>query len=323
MFFYLLRLFDMNRAHPNGLTAKSHPLYHLRLATIIIGLIGFALNFIAASASYDVPWEIPPFPVSIILEAISFLYCFHDLAAYAAAKASLTIIQLSIPPPATSSDVSVSRTTRTTDEPKWPTKFQIVVDFLLALFFQLLFWFELIYIISGTPSYYYGGGRETVESYANLANLLLSVLHGIVCWKEIIAKKQQSWLRKHNQEPCDSCGHVKAIAGDGGQTNGTHNGPSLFGHIGHGKITMPRWARGPNATVESDDEETNVGHTRRRGQLHEQASLLVTPDESATEIGGPSTYGTLDKSTDSIGSIPETVVKKKDKGKKRMVEVDE
>ncbi|KAF2195151.1 hypothetical protein K469DRAFT_698714 [Zopfia rhizophila CBS 207.26] len=314
----------------NCLPYSSHPLYRLRLATIITAIIGLVFNLFAIAAS-EREYDYPPFITSLVLLFLSFVFCLHDLITYAVSKAAFLNSQPLVPAPATS-----SAHPRPTDDdgPQWPAKRLVVFDIIFAIAFQWLFWGEWTVIMSHS-SYYYRAGMEAIQSYANLANFVASVLHAVAFWKELMARKRKQW-RRDLEVTCENCGHVNetvegpsastatsipapagAIAGPSGQTK-----TSIFGKFGSGKVALPIWAHGQNVGKYTD-EERDVENDAGEGVNEEP--LLVTPDESTTEVGGPSgsqVYGTLDQSVQSVDSVPETVVKKKGKGKKRLVEVE-
>ena len=167
-----------------------------------------------------------------------------------------------------------------------------------------------------------------------MANLAASIEHAIAFWKELMARKKAAWRRDVEASPCQNCGHVnptsteettQQLVNATEQNEGESSGPSIFERFGKGIVTLPKWARGPdtdqyNRTGDRDIEGEAAGATAAE-------PLLRTPDESSTEVGGPSGsqgYGTLAQSVDSVSSVPEQIeqiVKKKDKGKKRVVEV--
>lgn len=340
MFFHFVRLYDMSRYTARaGHPYKDHPLYKLRLATIITAVVGLILNFIAIGIVVNSNnYGIPPFVPSSILLCISFIFVNHDVFSYALERTThiatqsirqATLNSGSIPP-------NLLRPVPAPDDPKpdWPSKRLVVTDLILAIIFQILFWIEFFAIIFMGHSYYYQGGPETWEAYANLANFVASILHAIAFWKELMARKHSSWQRRLEAHPCDNCGHVNlaphepytapSATRDTVGPNEGEPGPSCLsnlGGIGKNKIILPKWARGPNAVQYANDEERTIGvdGVDRR----DDEPLLVTPDESTVEVGGPSGsgqgYGTLDQ---SVERIPETVVKKKEKGKKRVVEVE-
>jgi hypothetical protein len=93
-----------------------------------------------------------------------------------------------------------------------------------------------------------------------------------------------------------------------------------------GRMRLPKWAVGLRSKMDvggkgAESENGDVVAGPSGGGATDIEPLLATPDESSTEVGGPPTspgYGTLDR---SVESVPETVVRKKDKGKRRLVDV--
>lgn len=311
-----------------ALPYKSHPLYKLRIATLITAVVGSFLNIFAIlGLIYNDSDRIPYFLFSFVLLFISLTFVLHDLNTYAASRASNGPAQAhgskSAPEP--------QLQPRPAEDPEWPSKRLVITDLVLAILLQWLFWVAFFAIVSGYHRYY-RSGSETIEAYANLANFAASIEHAIAFWKELLARKRAAWQRDAEARPCEGCGHVNHAATEASQsaaaTAPAHGevglaGPSFLGHFGKGNITLPKWARGPNAGPYKD-EERDIENEAAEATADEP--LLVTPDESTAEAGGPSGssqgYGTLDQSVESVGSVPETVVRKKDKGKKRQIEVE-
>lgn len=314
-----------------GLPYSDHPLYKLRVKSVITAIIGFILGFIVlAGFSSYYSYGIPSLFFSIVFLFISFIFVLHDLISYAAAKAAALISRSDLPivtlptehhiPAATAarnSEHSIPLRRRD-NKPAWPTRRLLIIDFILAFIFQFLFWVGLG---SSAGSYRYGYG--VFEAYANLTNMAASILHGVAFWKVLMVRKKRVWLRNLEPKPCGNCGHLNNVAQEPSTTASatdastrhthTENDPpssNILESFEKVKAALPKWPKtsvGGERDVENDAAEA-------------AAPLLVTPDESTTEVGGPSSgYGTLDQ---SVGSIPETLVKKKSKGKKRMVEVD-
>ncbi|KAF2739582.1 hypothetical protein EJ04DRAFT_335520 [Polyplosphaeria fusca] len=328
MFFNFMLLYDMtNRQASNGLPYKSHPLYKIRLATIVVDLIGLAFNLLSVAAG-DYYYSTPaPFIFALIFLFLSLSFVVWDLVTWAVHKTSSCAATL--PAPATSVLAPSQVQLNDGDKYKWPSKRLLVIDIVLAVLLQWLFWAALVTITSSYNNRY---GSETIQSYGNLANLVASILHAIAFWKELIARKQEGWLRRLSlslaARPCDECGHVNTITEEdldntvkrhGKQTNARVD-PSLS------KTILAKWARSLDAQKLADDVERSLANaTRAVSEAEDDANeaatpLLVTPEESGTEVGESSKgYGTL---SESVSSVPETVVRKKDKGKKRLVEVD-
>lgn len=332
MFFLFLHLYDMTRtsgANLPNLPYKDHPLYKLRRLTIITALVGIILNLFAVAALVDDDsYDVPPFVVAIVILLISFIFVLHDLISYASALLSA---RSSLPIASPHASSSTSRVEE--QKPNWPSKRLIVTDLILALIFQWLFWIVFGTIMRSFHRYSYRSGVEMAEAYANLANLSASILHGIAFWKEVIARKQQAWQKQYEitRGPCENCGHTRPVIdvpegspmSNHGEADQSGSATATAQKLGKGKgkqtVILPKWARGPDAGRYADDHNV-VEHAGAKTVVEEP--LLVTPEDSTADIAGPSDYGTMGQSVDSISSVPETVVKKKDKGKKRLVEVD-
>ncbi|ORY01055.1 hypothetical protein BCR34DRAFT_101316 [Clohesyomyces aquaticus] len=310
-----------------GLPYKSHPLYRLRITTVWTNIIGAFLNLLALGSLTYYSDTGAPFVISLILQFISCAFCLHDLIYYAATQLSLRRVQATDDP-------------TSPPAPKWPSKRLLIGDALLAIALQWLFWIAFITIASGYRSSY-GNERVVAQAYANLANLALSVMHAVAFWKELMARKKEQWRQEVNVEgiPCGDCGGVVRMVGErDGELDVEAEAPirtPLLSRLGGGKITLPKWARGPKAArytdIDEDDDrdvENEAGMESAERDLREDERLLDTPDEStsgtAIGAGGPSSlgYGTMGQSVDSVSSVSETVVKKVDKGKKRVVAVE-
>ncbi|KAF2866428.1 hypothetical protein BDV95DRAFT_584701, partial [Massariosphaeria phaeospora] len=292
-----------------SLSYQAHPLYKLRLATCITGFVGFFLNIFAMVAVInDSDSLIPFFVFSLFLLIISFFFCLHDLVTYAASHA-----------PFRSTEVR-----RRQESEEWPSRRLLIIDLVLAIVFQWLFWIGFFAIISSFHyNYYNKNGVETFEAYANLVNFIVSIEHAVAFYKELMARKKTEWKADLERQPCANCGHTEEQpAVEDGQRlpsdSASNRGTSDMGHLhgGKDKTTMPKWSK-----------DTSKGtNAARKAPLvpHENEPLLDTPDGSTTETSGPSgTYGTLtmEDSVASVGSVLETIVKKKEKGKKRVVDV--
>lgn len=313
MFFQFIRVYNMPRTPRSGeLPYREHPLYGIRIATIIAAVIGFFLNAIVLLATIvdRSGTDVGPFFIfSVFFLFISFCVVLNDLIKYAAAKATSVLPQTA--PHATS------------EGPDWPSKRLVITDFILAIIFQWLSWAEFFGIVS--YSYYnrYNTGLETWEAYANLVNFVVSILHAIAFWKELIARKKIAWQKDLDVTPCENCGHSQSSTNPTPPqaTGGVPEPSQCCEHAKsvadaqsqRSRITIPKWVKDGSVVFNSDERDVEVGPSV-------QQPLLVTPEESLTEVG--TGYGTLAQSVDSITSIPETVVKKKDKGKKRVIEAE-
>ncbi|KAJ4303631.1 hypothetical protein N0V90_002532 [Kalmusia sp. IMI 367209] len=318
MFFNLLRLYNRyamaRRQARDGLPYKSHPLYNLRRGTLIAAIIGVFLNVVTIvilSDSYYHDYRIPYFLVSAFVLVASVAYVSYDLVTYAAREAVSSVAP---------SGADAESQTPVSDEPAWPSMDFVKMDLVFALVLQYTFWVGFADIASSRG--------DTLEAYAILAIVFASVLHAIAFWKELMARKKAAWQRELDLKPCENCGHVTVPTHIERSTvdisNNEESGPSrpsFLPDFGKRKIVLPKWAQRPKAGQYSDENDKDV-NTENVGE-NTSEPLLVTPEESTTDAGGPSSkgYGTMAQSVESLSSIPETVVRKKDKGKKRLVEV--
>jgi hypothetical protein len=154
------------------------------------------------------------------------------------------------------------------------------------------------------------------------------MLHAFAFWKEMLARKKSQWQRDLDKRPCESCGYV-ASTHDGPSTNeadtDNHAGPSSqpiranFGRVRN--LVLPKWARAASIRRHQSAYDRDIENEEGDGGASEP--LLVTPEESARDTGQPSeTYGSTAQSLESLSSVPETIVRKKDKGKKIAVDVE-
>lgn len=162
--------------------------------------------------------------------------------------------------------------------------------------------------------------------------------HGVAFWKEVVARKRAAWERERGDVEagwvCAGCGGARPGEGvAGGDVEDAHdgNGEEEDGMV-NGFDAMrfpPRWATGLGGKESGDAKSGAVvggGNEGGSGEAAAAEPLLGTPDESGTEIGAPSAssvgYGAIERSVESVATVPETVVRKKDKGKKRLVDVE-
>jgi hypothetical protein len=120
-----------------ALPFKSHPLFILRKAIIIIALIVLVLCFVG-------PSYLAGFSAWLL---VSLAFCALDVYIYATKKAE-----------------------NPDEDPKWPTVLWIVGDLLLSLIQQFVFWAALAALSYRYYSYY----LDIVAAYAALANFLCS-----------------------------------------------------------------------------------------------------------------------------------------------------
>lgn len=163
---------------------------------------------------------------------------------------------------------------------------------------------------------------------ANLGSLFAGVGHALAFWRELMARKQSQWRRGLEQTPCENCGHVgesqvrgvvSVVPRDEEADPSRQPLLAQFGKVGK---LLPRWAQ--------NTKDRRDGGVEAKGGENEAAGdgttepLLITPDESTIEAAGPSgQYGSMAQSGESSTSVPETIVTKKDKGKKRVVDVED
>ncbi|PVH99920.1 hypothetical protein DM02DRAFT_412868 [Periconia macrospinosa] len=341
--------------HPQRSNSPTqHPLYKLRRITLITAVLGIALSLfaIAILSTYDGS-QIPPFLLAIALLFVSLVVVFIDLHTYASRQQSAS--PHTQPPSSRQNPQHRTSSSNHVDDPStratattissspsppstWPTKALLITDFVLALLLLWLFWGTFALVVSGgRPWNYYSGGAETFEAYANLANLVASVCHGVAFWKEVVARKRAAWERERGDVEagwvCAGCGGGRPGEGVAdGDVEDVHdgNGEEEDGKVhGFGAMRFPRWATGLGGKGIGDAKSEAVvggGNEGGSGEAAAAEPLLGTPDESGTEIEAPSAssvgYGTLERSVESVGSVPETVVRKKNKGKKRLVDVE-
>lgn len=165
---------------------------------------------------------------------------------------------------------------------------------------------------------------------SNLANLFASILHAIAFWKELLARKRTQWQRDLDNTPCESCGYVSTVPNEpsvhdalAGEDAGPPRRPLLSTLGKMGNVAIPKWVQRSNTRRDGDMQEHDIEDEAAVTGATEP--LLATPDESTADAAGPSSlghYGAMAQSVESVNSVPETVVKKKDKGKKRLVDVE-
>ncbi|KAF2676568.1 hypothetical protein K458DRAFT_396872 [Lentithecium fluviatile CBS 122367] len=350
MFFHLLHFYDAIMARSrsvrrNSLPYSSHPLYKLRKITLIAGVIGVLLDLWTIGALVgDDEYAIPPFLCAIVVLLVSIAFVSHDLVAWAAEhhsdsdSNSLPTTNLpstaqpasSIPPQTETNNPpnpTLPHQPRSRIEYSWPSRRLVITDLLLSFILAILFWTTAIFIMNGGNSYYRHQGQETFEAYANLCTGVACVAHVVAFWKELVARKKKEWEREVEERACEACGFVRAQGAEqeGGMEEDENEGwgPTFFDRLtdGAGKITLPKWATGPRAASRVHKTKDGVDIESEAAAVREP--LLATPDESGTEVGGPSgSYGTLGQSVESVRSVPETIVRKKERGKKRVVDVE-
>ncbi|KAF1979699.1 hypothetical protein BU23DRAFT_594887 [Bimuria novae-zelandiae CBS 107.79] len=313
-------LHDMARAVHRCIPYSSHPLYTLRRGTLINAGIGAFLNIIvlfSLTGNYYNTERLHVFIISAVLLSVSIFFVWYDLVTHGAREAVVLSSRLN----ASGTDVVVPAPSR---GDTWPAKALLVWDIILAVLFQWIFWGALFAIAGAIGSGY--DRSETLEAYANLTNLFASILHAIAFWKELLARKHTQWQRDLNRPPCENCGHqteplVHHAPID--EEAGPSHQPILsnFGRVRN--MMLPKWAQTSKDDQDKDVDQQEIDNGAVGDSVAEP--LLATPEESTADAGGPSSskeYGTMAQSVESVDSVPETIVKKKDKGKKRLVDVE-
>ena len=323
------------RSHTcHNLPYKEHPLYHLRRATIITAVISGILDLFVIRYG---PWGI-----SFFLLPCSALFVIYDLITWAVEKKKAVLLNAyakyqriigNLPPPGRSStgcergegqqpfqdveDVcercesltgNAEGDTEEDREVHWPRMLLLVVDGILAILFQFVFWVSIVSIAS--VGWRYGPyGQLIVVSYAALGNFVMSLLHVVAFWKELIAKLHARWreeerkrARTHTDTPAD-------IPGQGVDTRNRKGGATA------NKWRMFRFdkrQRSSKAKEQDVDVEAGAGC----GTNEEELLINPTPEESIQ--GSSHDYGVIDANILPAESEPEAWVKKT-KGK-RVVE---
>jgi hypothetical protein len=158
-----------------------------------------------------------------------------------------------------------------------------------------------------------------------------SLLHAFAFWKELLARKKSQWQRDLDKKPCESCGYIGSAYGEPSINEADisgiddHAGPSSqpiranFGRVRD--MVLPRWARAASTRHHNNANDGDIENEAVDGGAGK--SLLVTPEESTKDaVQTLGTYGSITQSSGSLNSVPETIVRKKDKGKKKLVDME-
>jgi hypothetical protein len=277
-----------NRVTP-PLPYTSHPLWKLRrihLWTVLIGL------FLQLFAVPNQRWEQYSLTWVPMLLAVSLVYVIYDLITWAHEKAGLA------PYNQQSTSQDDNNEPSEPSEPKWPRKFLLVMDALLAFILQCIFWFAVAIIGGG---YSYGAHDEILlQAYAALPAFFGSILHAVAFWKEFMAKKKAEWLRKLPPSQCARCGFIHV-------NPSPHEDTSYPGTQAATNETLPRWAQEFNSRSRGRRNDLETGLAGSFDGSEE--NLLITPETSdESTIKG---YGTLSESVPSLIGEREEVIKKK------------
>ena len=133
----------LSRDNRMALPLSSHPIVHLRKATIVIAVIGIVLCCLSSSNYY---YDGGTLAASVIFLALSALLCTTDLISYATKKVE-----------------------HPDEDPKWPLRRWIIVDVIMAVVLQFIFWCAIIGLAD-----FYGYGTNIVGAYGALADFLCS-----------------------------------------------------------------------------------------------------------------------------------------------------
>ena len=320
------------RSHTcHNLPYKEHPLYHLRRATIIAAVISGILDLFITIYG---PWAI-----SIFLLPCSALFVIYDLITWAVEKKKVALLNAyakyqriigNLPPPGCSiagcergesqqpfRDVegvcercdslagNAEGDTEGDREVHWPRILLIVADGIFAILFQFLFW---VCIVSAANSgWRYGPqGRLIVQSYAALGSFVMSVLHVVAFWKELIAKLHARWreeerrrVRTHTDTPVDI--PIQDVDTTNRKSGATANKWRMFRFDKQQRSSKPK------------QQDVDVEAVAGCGTNEEELLINPTPEESVQ--GSSQDYGVIDANIQSPESEPEAWVKKS-KGKR-------
>lgn len=174
---------------------------------------------------------------------------------------------------------------------------------------------------------WWGLSADSTDIDANLGSLFAGIFHAVTFWKELMARKRLQWQRDLNQTTCENCGHLAELR-DGGvvpvaptdEEADPSRQPLLTGFRKVGNL-LPKWAQNTKVQRDGGVDAKDIEHEAAGDGAAEP--LLITPDESTVEAAGPSGYGSMSQSVESSTSVPETIVRKMDKGKKRVVDAED
>lgn len=274
----------------HSLPCKSHPIYALRRLTLWSSFIGL----IMALVSVD---------FMAILYVCSAFFIWYDLMTWAVEKAKLISTNGRCP----NESCPHQRHVNPTDDggnkdPKWPRKFLLVMDAILAIVLQFGFWIGMGTL---TDRYYYRPVEPVIFSaYALLPALISSILHAKAFWKELMARKEEEWCQNRPSKPCAACGYIPPteVSPESRHTTSPHDG---------GEDALPRWAQAFNkkSRGRQNDIETGLGGS----SIDSEEGVLIAPTPERSDDNTLKGYGTLSQSVQSLNADAEKIVKKKSK----------
>jgi hypothetical protein len=143
-----------------------HPIYGPRITLLITASISLLLILAVILSALADPWNAGPLGlwlVHTIFVILSIALCAYDLRRWAKLKAA-----------------------NPDENPEWPLKRIMIGDIILALFF----WFLWVAEMGLMP---YSRGSSITPAYASFTALIISALHGLCLWKELMVLKD-NWL---------------------------------------------------------------------------------------------------------------------------------
>lgn len=302
---------------------KSHPIWPIRLGTLITSAIGVILCLICLPATRE--YNLGPFIWSVILFLASIFYCLYDLITWSLSSSS---IQTPLSASNTRQSQTLPRPTQSPrsgeqcrDTKQWPRLALLIWDAVFALLFQWTFWLDLA--ATGSGYSYYSPVPVIFQAWGALAVFVCSVLHAIAFWKELMARQKQRWEKRRVGAPCQRCGFVNGEeVEDGGERDEAGGGEAVGGSESPAAVVdalnrsikdrLPRWMKGANVKPGGGEADVEAGE----GTGESEEDLLITPQE--TGESAQKSYGGLENEGEASLPAPEECVVKK-KGKSRIV----
>lgn len=309
----------LDRAEPSTrLPYKSHPLYRLRRLTLYLLLLSAFLAFVVSLHDY----RYPGYGGTFMLFVGSGLFILYDLISWAIEKVRLDVQNGTFgciqhePIPQSCNIPAADRQTGDDEHPKepvWPRKRLLAGD----VFFAICFLFPAAALFADAvtrPGYYYNSAESVFKGYIALCLFILSILHAVAWWKELMALKKGRLLRSLLVKPrhCQHCGH---------SDTGSSPSGGLFGSrapVAEPKLSKTSYPIPGQAHLSTNSRDIGLGCDLEAGEGVSEASLLVTtPDEgpSGTTVRG---YGSMGNSVQDLNSEVEELIVKK--GKRRALE---